>query len=1338
MAQESDNKLDRTGEFFCVGSPLHAVRAGYIKRRADDLLYEAAVAGRYAHVIAPDRSGKSSLIASTAARLEAHGVRVAILDLGQIGDREGGQDAGRWYYNVAYRLLRQLRIRIDLQTWWQDKSILSNRQRLVEFYSEVLLANVQKRIVVFVDEVQSIENRPFANQLLASIRSAHNARATDPEFSRLTFVLLGECDPLSLVNEPELSPFNVTQSVPLDDFSRDDLNLFAAELNLDAEQARIALDRIYYWTRGQPYLTQKLARGLSRETVDGDINDHVDRLVKQQLAGKAALHSEPLMSHIHRQIVGRGKQSEALLNLYGRIRKGVSVPADLGSPLQRRLMAVGLLEVDESGDLAIRNRIYSTVFTARWANENLPAHWRTPAIVAAAIVVMALVPFWYTQWLPKPYARVLTSPDTELAVAERAWFNLRSFPLHADGADNLYRQLLVDRARRAADPNEIKTIARMAGELPSAGTMSDQFRAEFWDRKVKAAIRDEQRDEALIASLQSLVLATATRRNRSAMLVGDDYPALIASVTPGESERLLFNPESLQVTTTAGSTVSQWNVGPQGPTRVDDWTMRALEVTPLVRRVIVGEEDTARRIGLTLTVSHSRFSDLRIKLIAPSGRAVQIDPGVERASSGDSLRIPSAQLAPLVGEQLAGTWSVSLRDEQTGIAGYLAGWTLTLNSQALVEDFQRGIGIPDPVERETDRFWTSEDGRYALARATQSDSARLWDLAFARPLATLAITENEALIGVSGAARRLVTATLDAINLWDIATGKRVATLPAGPASAGATLTDDGRYVVVQNRSDTETRFERWQLDNAEQIGALTIAGVPALIALDADGRRIAIADYDRAIRLWDLATSELIGQFDLDYQPGDIRLSAGGDALGAVYPGYGVSLWAVDEPQRPLLEHYDTGAWQLRFSPSGARFIVGRPLSGYDIHSTANGQRIGPTVGIVGTAATNPLIAFSSTEDVVVTRGLQEAVRFWQIPMSTSSEVPRDLDHPIWTPAADAVVAAVPGASVVMIGDREGHVHRLPADAVSEALAAARDDVSYLGHAAPVRQLTVSKDGSLVASVAADSTLRVWNTIDGRPRPYIQDLPAGGLARIAFSPDNRRVGVLSGSRVLVVDADSGDIDAEVELGERHSDLAFGSGSTIYLGGSNGALNVMTLDSPGAWSVRRLWQEDAPIRLLELSPRERFLVIVDGNNIARQFQLADGRMGDRSLQLPAPVEEVSFSPNGTRVLFRTPRWVHRVGSAPLGLIWLQAVFVPKPLAGSGIVYDTGDASASGGTFYLPVARDGFFKLDPQRFDDSTSQGLFGKRQDLLAEWRRRLGRPPAGVDGGPDVAAPPD
>ena len=38
-------RLDATGEFFSVGAPLHAVRAGYVRRPADDVLYETVLAG---------------------------------------------------------------------------------------------------------------------------------------------------------------------------------------------------------------------------------------------------------------------------------------------------------------------------------------------------------------------------------------------------------------------------------------------------------------------------------------------------------------------------------------------------------------------------------------------------------------------------------------------------------------------------------------------------------------------------------------------------------------------------------------------------------------------------------------------------------------------------------------------------------------------------------------------------------------------------------------------------------------------------------------------------------------------------------------------------------------------------------------------------------------------------------------------------------------------------------------------------------------------------------------------------------------------------------------------
>ncbi len=1318
-------------EFFSVGAPLHAVRAGYIKRRADDLLYEAAVAGRYAHIIAPDRTGKSSLVAATQARLETQGFMVAILDLEQIG--ESGKDAGRWYYNVAYRLLRQLRIRYDLQSWWQDKAILNNRQRLQEFYSEVILQNVQQRVVVFVDGIQSIEELEFADQLLASIRSAHNARTTDPEFSRLTFVLIGECDPLSLVNQPELSPFNVTQAIPVDDFTRDDLNMFATELNLEPEAAQAALDRIYYWTRGQPYLTQKLSRAISRDSAEGDIDEQVDRIVMQQLAGKAALHSEPHLSHIHREIVSRPRDKESVLNLYGRIRKGIEVVADLGSPAQRRLMAAGLIEVDEAGDLRIRNRIYARVFTARWANENLSTEWRAPLVVAALILAVVAIPLWYTQWLPRSYVGVLTGAETEFAVAESAWLNLRSFPGHSATADNLYRTFLRDRAELADDAGEITEIATRSAQLPGSGLMPAQFLAGFWDRRTRDAVRGERRDEALLASLEALVLSTPERRNRSAMLVDDDYPLLLGSLSRNPGDDFVFNPGNLLLTAAEGSVVSQWSLRPQGLTRTDDWRITALEVTPLVRRVIVDRDGTVSRVGLTLNVSHPRFADLRIRVISPSGRVAELEFDREFAASNEEMRVPASQLQPLVGETLRSTWSISVRDEATGVMGRLVGWSLTLNSQALVEDFQRGLSVPDPTERETDQFWVSPDGRYAVARATQSDSARLWDLAFGNPIAAIAVGENERLIGLDAGARRLVTATFDTVNLWDTSTGKRATTLPVGAGSESATITAGGRHLLVLERGAEESRIVLWSLDDAAVVGELVVAGAPALVAVDTNASRVAIADYDRAVRVWELATGELLAQLDLPRQPSEIRMNASGQVLGAVFGNDGLLLTVIDSPSVPLLEELGAGRWQLRFSASGAWAMAGRSESGFQLYDTRDGRQIGPLLGI-----DSDLLAFSNDENVVVTKSSDGGVRFWEMPTATLAVTERPQEHAIWAPSGETVVVALPGAARIAVGDRTGHVHMLDAFDIGAALARESAEVSFLGHNAPVRGLAASPDGQLVASFAADNSVRVWDASDGLPVPLRVDTSGAEIESVAFSRDSSLLAILAGGRAMLVDVGSGEIAVDIELGEVHAAAAFGDNETLYLGSESGTLNALSVGSTGEWSLRRLWTGEAAIRRLEASPSGRYLVLVDAENHATQFNVEEGRLGDMRLELPSAVEDIAFSPGGSRVLFRTARWVHRAGSSTAGLIWFEATLVPRPLRSARIVFGSGvdRENLVGAKFYLPVASDGALRLREFQFSSSEPPTMFGNKDELIADWRVRLSQSEPEPEPEPEPEAP--
>ncbi len=1316
QAKGGGKRGESNSEFFAVGTPLHALRASYIRRPADDLLFEALLAGRYAHIIASDQSGKSSLIAATATRLENNGALVANLDLGQLGLRDGGSDAGRFYYSVAYRILRQLRIRFDLQSWWQDKALFSNRQRLYEFYSEVVLGKTSKPVVILIDDIQFVEGLPFTDQLLTSVRSAYDARTTDPEFTRLCFALSGECDPAALVSVPEHSPFQVTQSIPLRDFTREEIGLFATELNLPAEEAGLALDRIHYWANGQPYLTQKLARAVAREAPKDDPVAFVDKTVQQQFVGRSALANEPLLNHVNQRVLGGGRSSEQLLNLYGRLRKGVDVPTDLGSAEQRRLIALGVLAIGERGDLVVRNRIYAEVFTARWANDNLPLRWRTPVMVGMIAVVLLSIPFWYTQWLPRSYVDVLNDRVSPVDVAETAWLNLRSFPGHSETADQLFRRYVVGKAELADSREAIDAIAFAAGNLPDAETLGDELLASFHDRRVHNALRYEDRDLALLEALNALVVANPRRRQRVAGLLAQDYPELLASLAVSEGVTRVLNPSGPTLSTIDGSTVRQWTLTGQALREIEAWPVTALEVSPLVRRILVDREGRVERAVLNLNLSHARHADLRIKVIAPSGKTVEIETGRERSSNVDDLEIPAEQLAPLAGETLSGTWSLSVRDESIGVAGHLVGWNLTLNSQGLVEDFQRGLDIPDPIEVDANSVWIGEGGRYAVARATQSDSARLWDLDFAKPLRAIAVSQNETLIGLDAGARRLVTATLDSVNLWDTTTGDQIASLPIAGAGLTGSITADGGHLLVQYPGDSETRFELWSLDSLTSVARLTVAGTPALVAADASGNRLAVADFDQSIRVWDLADSSLVAQLNLGAQPSAIDLSRSGDTLGAVYGRSGVSLWRLADGAAPVFEIREPGAWRMRFAPSGTRIIAGRPETGFQVYSTVTGRALGAPLGHGGDGA----LAFSADEKTIMTGAADNGIRFWRAPVSPPNEMSAAGDHRYWLPAADAVVTATPDGRKFLTGDRDGHLHVIPVHADPLQLAAAAgEELSFLGHNASITEVVVDDSSLWAASAALDNTVRVWSVTDGLPRPWVFELADASTAKLAFSPDARRLAVQSGSRLSILDRSTGVAVAEVEFPVAQGGVAFPDNSTIYTGGEDGALSAVQLTPGGQIAVQKVWQGDAALALLAATSDAESLLIADASNTLRMLSIRDGQLARLSLVLPSTIRELAVAPVGSRVLVRTPRWIHEASLGRDGLVWTDAHFAAAGNRGNELVF-VSDAASPRAEAHRVIADGGAMRL--QRVHDEDRPGLFGSRHNLLEDWPERLGR----------------
>lgn len=286
-----------------------------------------------------------------------------------------------------------------------------------------------------------------------------------------------------------------------------------------------------------------------------------------------------------------------------------------------------------------------------------------------------------------------------------------------------------------------------------------------------------------------------------------------------------------------------------------------------------------------------------------------------------------------------------------------------------------------------------------------------------------------------------------------------------------------------------------------------------------------------------------------------------------------------------------------------------------------------------------------------------------------------------------------------------------------------ASEDVSFLGHNREVRRLVASQDGQWLASVAADNTVRVWDANDGRPLSFIASIAGSTVSAIAFSPDASRLGLLAGNRAMILDARSGQVVVDRDLGSLHSGIAFAGNTALYVGGENGALSVLSGNGLGGWDLRHIWQGEAAVRKLVASPKQRFLVLIDDRHNAVQFSLADAAPGKLSVMLPGPVSDIRFNASGSRMLLLGDRWVHRLSSSSSGLIWLDALLVPRALNGAGLVVkdDAGTSQRSGDEFYLPVARDSTPRLERFRFSDPVGPGLFGLRDELLEDWQQRLG-----------------
>lgn len=385
---------------FTIGGTVQASGGLYITRYADTQLLDLCRRGQLAYVLTARQVGKSSLMVHTAEQLSREGIATAIVDLSLLGVQ--GVTPEQWYLGVITSIADQLSIENDPLDWWQRHDHLGLTQRMIHFFENVVLAEAETRAVMFFDEIDSTLSLPFTDDFYAAIRAIYNNRATTPAFQRLTFVLIGVANPGDLISDPSRTPFNIGERVHLHDFTLEEILPLSAGLNLSPEKAERVLRRVHYWTGGHPYLTQRLCSNVAKQDPPIETEEEVDQLVEITFCGEQS-DKDSNLQFVRDMLIKRPPDRAKALTIYRKVLHGHPPVHDSEQSIHKvhlRLSGI-VLRINEM--LAVRNRIYSTVFDRSWIKHNMPinwARWATLTAVSVVVVLVALVLFAVQQTHP--------------------------------------------------------------------------------------------------------------------------------------------------------------------------------------------------------------------------------------------------------------------------------------------------------------------------------------------------------------------------------------------------------------------------------------------------------------------------------------------------------------------------------------------------------------------------------------------------------------------------------------------------------------------------------------------------------------------------------------------------------------------------------------------------------------------------------------------------------------------------------------------------------------------------------------------------------------------------
>ena len=612
-------------------------------------------------------------------------------------------------------------------------------------------------------------------------------------------------------------------------------------------------------------------------------------------------------------------------------------------------------------------------------------------------------------------------------------------------------------------------------------------------------------------------------------------------------------------------------------------------------------------------------------------------------------------------------------------AALLAGaaWRLSPTAQArysLLQSLAQPVrGILTASSGVVTALAYSPDGT-TLAAGYSGGAIRLWDLASHRPISATSWGAAPLALAFTGGGKQLEVADDDAVGTWNLTDQVRITARPfASPAQGNAVaFSPDGQTVATGSADgnvqlwDTATQQEigapmssdaqpvaavafspdgtlvaagsadgnvqLWDTATQQEAGSALVAGAAEVdaLAFSPDGKLLATGGQDGAARLWDVATGSQIGA---TMATGDavsaLTFGGGGTTLASAESDGATELWEVSTQAQTgaaLTVQGSAGVSALAFSPAADALATGNGNGSIQLwnpagfHQPSAPLAVG-SVGVAAAAAGHAPAAFSANGALLATSNGHGTVQVWDVaarrPVGTPLASYRTVTGLVLSP--DGKTLAVAGSGVQLWQTATGQ-------RIGSTLPAAGNG--------RYRAVAFSPDGTMLATLGADGTARIWNvtTQQQAGAPMTVDRPGTPGGAVAFSPNGRTLVTVGagGQTQLWSVATHQRIGKPMAAGPATTVLAFSpAGTTLATAASDGSVrlwNVTTQQEIGA----PMTADAQPVYAAAFNPGGSMLATASGDGSVRLWDVATQQeIGAPMTAGIQPVYAAAFGPGGS-------------------------------------------------------------------------------------------------------------